>query len=503
MKKTLLTSIASLLVATTFAQRTVYVDIDATGVENGTSWATAYNEPQDAFANANIGDNIWIAEGTYILQTTLRNYSFGWNKDSVSVYGGFDGTETALSQRDVENNPTIFSGEIQGDNDLTNNSYTVLAGPYGSSLSNKINYSLIDGITIKDGFCISNTTNFATRWGAGFYLQSYVRNLTINNCTFTNNTAQGGAAMYVSADADSSDVFVTNTKFIDNRSSFANCIWGKSTAGNPLNFRIINCLFAENTNFNFGGVQNGGVFYFHSDGHYANLVVSILNSTITQNTDNVSSASNGQIIMFNKTNYSQSTATLEVGNSIFYNNTGFFNTTKKYIPASYYFTSTVFINCISNINSYAANTNKVNIYGHDPLFTNPSSGDFTLQSTSPAIDSGKVLPGLMPTYDLVGNARIKGTSVDLGCYEFQTEYVGVIENKEFASLNLFPNPTTGYVTFESKEEIESIEIFSLTGQVVKSFYNTKRIDISEMTPGIYMARVISGNKISTKRLIKQ
>ena len=133
MKKTTLTLIASLLVATAFAQRTVYVDIDATGSQNGTSWANAYNKAQDAFSNAKIGDNVWIAEGTYALQTTRRDYTFNWNKDSVSIYGGFDGTETALSQRDWESNPTIFSGEIQGDNDLTNNSYTVLAGPYGSS----------------------------------------------------------------------------------------------------------------------------------------------------------------------------------------------------------------------------------------------------------------------------------------------------------------------------------------------------------------------------------
>ena len=52
MKKQLLTTIASLIVATTFSQRTVYVDKDATGFQNGLSWATAYNEPQDAFSNA-------------------------------------------------------------------------------------------------------------------------------------------------------------------------------------------------------------------------------------------------------------------------------------------------------------------------------------------------------------------------------------------------------------------------------------------------------------------
>ena len=138
MKKIILTTIASLLVATTFSQRTVYVDIDATGSNNGTNRANAYNNPDDAFSNASKGDNIWIAEGTYSKPTTNRSFSFEWEEDSVSVYGGFDGTETALSQRDWRNNSTIFSGEIQGDNDLPNKSHTVLNGPIGS-VFNKIN----------------------------------------------------------------------------------------------------------------------------------------------------------------------------------------------------------------------------------------------------------------------------------------------------------------------------------------------------------------------------
>ena len=503
MKKSLLTSIATLLVATTFSQRTVYVDIDATGTDNGTSWANAYNDPQDAFNNSNRGDNIWIAEGTYTQQSAIRSHTFAWGRDSVSVYGGFDGTETTLNQRDWENNPTIFSGEIQGDNDSTNNSYTVFAGPFGSSSTNKITHSLIDGITISDGYAVTNTSLYTTRWGAGFYLQDYVRNLTINNCIFKNNTAQGAAAMYVSANADSSDVFVTNTKFIGNKSTFASCIWAQASSFKPLNFRIINCLFTDNINNNYGGVQTGGLFYFNSNGIQANLIVSVVNSTITNNSDNVTSNTNGQLIMINKSHSSQSNAVLEVGNCILYNNSGFARTTKKYNSSSYIFTSAGFVRCISDINFYATNTIRDSVYNHDPLFTNPSTGDFTLQSTSPAIDSGTTGSVTLPTNDLAGLPRIKGTAIDLGCYEYQTITVGVRENKEFASLNLFPNPTTGSVTFESKEEIEMIEIFSLTGQKMNSFINTNRIDISELTPGVYMARVIAGNKVSTKRIIKQ
>ena len=56
----------------------------------------------------------------------------------------------------------------------------------------------------------------------------------------------------------------------------------------------------------------------------------------------------------------------------------------------------------------------------DPLFTNPSNSDFTLQSTSPAIDAGdntKIPTGIL-TLDLLGNDRIFNTTVDMGAYEF-------------------------------------------------------------------------------------
>jgi hypothetical protein len=45
--------------------RILYVDDDASGPPDGSSWATAFQHLQDALAGAQAGDEIRVAQGTY------------------------------------------------------------------------------------------------------------------------------------------------------------------------------------------------------------------------------------------------------------------------------------------------------------------------------------------------------------------------------------------------------------------------------------------------------
>ena len=80
-----------------------YVDKDnASGIEEGTSWSTAFTTIQTAVdaASAAGGGEVWVAEGTYPESITLSS--------NVRLYGGFDGTEASLSARDPVGNVTTI-----------------------------------------------------------------------------------------------------------------------------------------------------------------------------------------------------------------------------------------------------------------------------------------------------------------------------------------------------------------------------------------------------------
>ena len=56
------------------------------------------------------------------------------------------------------------------------------------------------------------------------------------------------------------------------------------------------------------------------------------------------------------------------------------------------------------------------MYGVDPLFVNPQTGNFKLLESSPAIDAGIAQTDFL--YDIEGNSRPSGERWDIGAFEF-------------------------------------------------------------------------------------
>jgi len=130
----------------------IYVDADATGTNNGASWADAFTTLQPALDAAAAGYQIWVAEGTYkptweFAVGDPRSATFQM-KNGVAIYGGFDLSVgvTEFEGRDWVAHVTILSGDIGIEGDNSDNSYHVFYHPEGTNL---------DGSAVLDGFTIT------------------------------------------------------------------------------------------------------------------------------------------------------------------------------------------------------------------------------------------------------------------------------------------------------------------------------------------------------------
>ena len=114
MKKTLFSAMCALFLCSGMSAKVIYVTTDGNDNNAGTSWETAVKDLNVAISKADKGDDIYIAAGTYVFNTSIMM------KNGVSFYGGFAKGETSVDVRQRPNpqtepwnftNETIFTGE--------------------------------------------------------------------------------------------------------------------------------------------------------------------------------------------------------------------------------------------------------------------------------------------------------------------------------------------------------------------------------------------------------
>jgi predicted outer membrane repeat protein len=214
----------------------IYVDVNATGANNGSKWTDAYTDLQSALFDARGSDEIWVAAGTYKPTTgTDRTISFVM-KENVAIYGGFTGTETSQDQRNWALNQTILSGDIGTQEDNSDNSYHVVVGA---------NDVTLDGFTITNGN--ANGAAQADKCGGGMY--NYYSSPAVTNCTFSGNTAGSGGGMYNYYSSPA----VTNCTFSGNSATYGGGIYS-NYYGSPA---VTNCTFSGNSATYGGGIYSG------------------------------------------------------------------------------------------------------------------------------------------------------------------------------------------------------------------------------------------------------
>jgi len=238
--------VAAFTAVDTAVATTYYVDVDATGDDDGSSWANAFNYLQDALDDVSSGDEIWVAEGTYYpdegdsVTDSNRTETFQL-VDGVGIYGGFDGSETTRSQRDWSSNVTTLSGDIDKDGVLDDdNSYHVVYS-YDCGAG-----TVLDGFTITKGYADAYPDYDS---GGGMYNDD--SSPTVINCRFTGSYALYGGGM---ANFDNAETAVINCTFIAN-SAYSG---GAMDNYRDADVTVINSMFFMNSASNPSNQPVGG-----------------------------------------------------------------------------------------------------------------------------------------------------------------------------------------------------------------------------------------------------
>lgn len=306
----------------------IFVNGQATGNKTGNSWADAFTSLSAAIDAAPAGSQVWVAAGTY-LPGSNPGATFNMTKN-LQLYGGFDGTETMLSQRNDSINITILSGDIDGDDlpgnvqsNKSDNSRHIMM--MSSAISNA---TRIEGFIFQGGYADTTGQYTAAEGGAIFSLGAPI----IKRCKFIGNfAAAGGGAIYL-GDITASGAQLELCQFIGNRSdNLGGAVYmGNMTGPNTL---VKDCLFRGNIATNKGGglrSYNTSLTVFNS--HFANNQADIIGGGIgilqspgsnslavrvqaCSFDRNISSKGGGLALVANGSNYS-----LEVNNSQFTHN---------------------------------------------------------------------------------------------------------------------------------------------------------------------------------------
>ncbi len=293
------TSILLAMGCASFAGRIIYVDDDAIGLNNGSSWENAHIYLQDALADANSAEKpveIRVAQGIYKPNQGVNiSQVIFFFINEVTLVGGYAGVnEHDPNERNIQLYETILSGDLAS-NDIDVNNLSDLLNEPTRSDNGPIIYSgySINQTAVLDGFVITGGRNTAVPFelivGGGGIRIDRGSSPTISNCTLIGNAALAcGGGMLTKKN---SSPIVTNCKFIRNYAwgggggvynassnpVFSHCLfegnyarirgggmgnsnelfWGLERNCNPV---IINCIFSDNFS-----ESNGGGISFDED----------------------------------------------------------------------------------------------------------------------------------------------------------------------------------------------------------------------------------------------
>ena len=355
----------------------IHVDGDATGSNDGTSWADAFTSLHDGLAAAAAAApmQVWVAAGTYVPRSPANRTATFLLGQNVAVYGGFEpaaGDDT-FAERDPAANVTILSGDQAGNDGpgftgYDENVYHVVTSDRDA---------LIDGFTITDGFAYTGIYADYNNFGGGLFSDGgHVRvvdcRFRLNRGTSGSSSGGGSVGLFFESSAE-----LVDCTFEENFGTLGGGLYAKST----FDVSVTGCTFVGNRVSGDGG-DGGGIYLdllFSED----TIQITVTNSIIWGN------------ICDGGCQHSQVCADIDIAEPLQYFT---YSDIDEDLPAG----------SVGNIRA-------------DPLF---ETGSLALTAGSPCIDAGRT-DAVTTLSDLGGEARLAdgngdGTAdVDMGAFEYQ------------------------------------------------------------------------------------
>ncbi|MCE5323012.1 chitobiase/beta-hexosaminidase C-terminal domain-containing protein [bacterium] len=371
----------------------VYVKWDSRGRQDGKTWRTAYRSVITGIASARIGDEVWVAEGTYVVQPLAL-------KQEVALYGGFCGNETSRDQRDYNQYFSILDGNMQRETVLATYGLTESAVLDGFVVTNGIGeydvYGNYHGAGILCWGSPTITHNYIAgnngEWGGGIYIGPNAAPLIAYNSIVGNSAYVGGGICSASGGAAT----VTNNYIAYNSAYWAGAIY---IAACPST--ISNNVIAMNTS----GAEGAGILM--EDG----CTTLIVNNTIVDN-ETGEGIDGGGI-------YSDSSSPTIANNIIAFCSSGIYSTN----AAPVLHTNDVYGNTDYDYSVLVSHPSDLNV---DPLFRDYLGEDYHLLATSTLINAGTDADVPPDWPDMDGQDRINGAAVDIGADEVYVAETPVI-----------------------------------------------------------------------------
>jgi hypothetical protein len=122
----------------------------------------------------------------------------------------------------------------------------------------------------------------------------------------------------------------------------------------------------------------------------------------------------------------------------------------------------------------------------------PANSSWKVLSSS-HYGSRMIFAGFLGDYSLMTGAHI--------VIDYTT---GIIE-ETLPNINIYPNPSKDWIKIDGITELSDVQIFDVTGKLVlqQEYQVDDRIDISNLTVGMYILNIRNSEGVSSKKIIKQ